>query len=233
MLELDMWKILKAELSYNRVKIILMYLFCAVCFVTIWIGVKFGSNVIPLTMLIMLVPAITICLDSEARRAKEKRFVFLISRPLRFRSIDLARLLVPVVLWMTVAMLYLVIYTVHQSISQDPRASPSFSQIILLNGVTLTLMSLFYISKDLRTLFTTRPPKAFIMIFWTAIYIVMLSPPFIVSNFLGLFGRNLSIQEFLQNVSEAPIALVIFNSMGIVLSIISIVVFRNRGSYIE
>lgn len=228
-----MWQILKAELSYNSVKIISMYLFCSVCFVTIWIGVKFERNVIPLTMLIMVVPAITICLDSEGRRAKENRFVFLISRPLRLRSIELARLLVPVLLWMTVAMLYFAMHTVYQSIGQDARSSPSFGQIIFLNGVILILMSSYYINKDMRTLFTAKTPKVFIMILWIFLYIVMLSPPFILSNFSGLFGRNLSTQEFLLNVSVSPIALVIFNSMGLVLSMISIVVFRNRDSYIE
>lgn len=228
-----MWQILKAELSYNRVKIISMYLFCAVCFVTIWIGVKFERNVVPLTMLIMVVPAMTICLDSEGRRAKENRFVFLISRPLGLRSIELARLLVPVLLWMTVAMLYLVMHIVYQSVGQDARSSPSFVQIILLNGVILTLMSLYYINKDLRTLLTAKTPKVFIMILWVVIYIVMLSPPFILSNFFGVFGRNLSTQKFLLNVSVSSIALVIFNSIGFVLSMISVIVFRNRSSYIE
>ena len=71
------------------------------------------------------------------------------------------------------------------------------------------------------------------MFFWVAIYIAILSPPFILSNFLGLFGQNLSIQGYLLNFSEAPIALVIFNSIGIVLSMISMIVFKNRGSYIE
>lgn len=228
-----MWPVLKAELSYNRVKIFLMYLFCAVCFITIWIGVKYERNVTPLTMLIMVVPAITICLDSEAKRSKENRFIILISRPLRFQSIDLARLLIPVVLWMTVMILYLVMYGFHQSISHNARTSPSLTQIIFLNGIVLIIMSSYYINKDLRTSFTARTPKVFIVILWAVIYIVMLSPPFILSNFLGLFGRSLSIQEFLLNVSVSPIALVIVNSIGLILSMISIIVFRNRGSYIE
>jgi hypothetical protein len=228
-----MWQILKAELSYNRVKIILMYLFCAVCFITIWIGVKYERNVVPLTMLIMVVPAITICLDSEAKRSKENRFAFLISKPMRVQSIDLSRLLIPVVLWMTVMILYLVMYGFHQSISHNVRKSPSIIQIIFLNGVILTIVSLYYINKDLRTFFIARTPKVFIMIFWVVMYIAILSPPFILSDFLGLFGQNLSIQEFLLNVSESPNALLIFNLIGVVCSIISTIVFKYRSSYIE
>lgn len=228
-----MWKILKAELSYNRVKIILMYLFCAVCFVTIWIGVKFERNVVPLTMLIMLLPAITICLDSEAKRSKQNRFVLLISRPLRLESIDLARLLIPMVLWITVVILYLAMYEFHQSISKNVRTSPSLTQIIFLNGMVLIIMSLYYINKDLQTVFTARTPKVFLMMLWIVIYIVMLSPPFILSNFLGLFGHNLSIRELLLNVTVSPNALVILNLIGLLFSFISIILFKYRRSYIE
>jgi hypothetical protein len=47
-----MWEIIKAEFCYDKFRIMLIILFCIICFISIWYGVKWEQNKKPLIMLI-------------------------------------------------------------------------------------------------------------------------------------------------------------------------------------
>jgi len=63
-----MWRLLRTELNYDKNRILIIYVFCIICFITIWFGVKWERNRAPMTMLIMLVSTIMVDYSGEAKR---------------------------------------------------------------------------------------------------------------------------------------------------------------------
>ena len=68
-----MWRLIKAELNYDKNRILVVFVFCVICFITIWFGVKWERNRAPMTMLIMLVSTIMASYFGEAQRIAQKR----------------------------------------------------------------------------------------------------------------------------------------------------------------
>lgn len=224
-----MWQVLHAELNNDRFRIALVYLFCIACFVTIWVGVKWERNRAPLTMLIMLVSTFIGSFGGEKQRHAHKRDRLHILLPLSLRRIGWVHLLYPFLIWISILLLFFTSYFVVQQISGHGLTKPSMPQLLTLNGLILTVNAVYLLYRDLRLTFTTKQQRFFIFLVWLMIYIAAFLPFYIVTNFFGWFGEHTPLQIFLNKLSVSPVG---FNVLGLLLSVMSLVIFTRRKSYL-
>ena len=68
-----MWRILKAEIINDKLRIVLVYIFSIIAFITIWYGVKWERNRAPLAMMMMVVATLILGFICEKKRIAQKR----------------------------------------------------------------------------------------------------------------------------------------------------------------
>jgi hypothetical protein len=227
--EAKMWKILKAEISYDKFKILFFYGFCIACLVTIWFGVKWERNIAPMTMLIMLISLLAIVYSGEIKRIAQKRDCLHVALPIPLRQIGLAHLMFPFLIWISIVLMFFLSYLIVRPYDTVWPTNPNILQLLTLNGLVISVCAVALLSRDLRKVFIKKPARLAILLFWILIYIAALLPFYIVTNSFGLFGENTPLQILLVNLSVSPVP---FNIVGIVLSFISLEIFMRRKSYV-
>ena len=225
-----MWRLLAAEINYNKYTILIASLISVVCFIAIWYGVHWERNRVPLTMLVMLVAVIMVVYAGEGNRVKQKRDRLHASLSVPLNRIGLLHQLLPLLIWLGILGVYFCAYFLSQSLSSTQLTKPSIMQLITLNGLLLTVNGAFLVNRDFRLVVERRAAKAAIYIFWFCIYIAVLSPFFIVMNFGGLFGENTALQRSLNSMISSPYMV---NVLGVMISIFSYQSFVKRNSFIE
>ena len=100
-----MWRIIRAEFSYEKLRIMFIILFCIICFITIWYGVKWEQNRVPMIMLIMLVGTIAISFLNEKNRSLQKRDILYLTLPIVSRKVGFIHLLFPFFCWLSIVFL--------------------------------------------------------------------------------------------------------------------------------
>ena len=225
-----MWRIIKAEFSCEKFKIILTFLFCIICFVTIWYGVKWEQNRSPMIMLIMLVGTIAISFFNEKTRLLQKRDIMYLALPIASRKVGFVHLVFPFICWINIVLLFYVSALVIQPFTDMTLTIPSFLHISSLNGLILFVIGAYLLHRDLKAVFVKQSQKTIIFIIWLISYIATLLPFYIVTNFGDFFGENTPLQLLLLKLSTSPI---LINAFGLLISVVSYLVFIYRKSYVQ
>jgi len=225
-----MFRVLKAEIYYNKYIILISYFLSFVCFNIIWYEVKWERNRNPMTMLIMLCAVIVISFVAEKKRSIQKWDRLYITLPIILQRLGVMHLLFPFILWFGIVVLYYFAYFLAQSMSSSPLTIPSFLQILTLNGLILCVDALYLINRNLQKTLNNHLQKFIIIFIWLCTYIAALLPFYIITNIAGMFGENTSLQIFLDKMTHSPFWI---NIIGIALSVISYFQFLRRKSYIE
>ena len=225
-----MWPLLRAEILYDRSRLLIVSLFCLTCFVTIWFGVKWERNVSPMTMLILFMSAIVAVYAGEASRIINKRDRMHVTLPVSLWETGFSHLIYPIFVWIVILILYKVSYFVLEFISGTKRAIPSSMQILTLSGLFLIVNATVLLSRDLSKIFTKKSQQIMIYMTGYMLFIGALLPFYIVSNFFGAFGENTRLQSFISSLYESPSR---FLFLGVGLFLISMFVFMRRRSYVQ
>lgn len=225
-----MLRILEAEILNDKLRIALVYIFSIISFITIWYGVKWERNRAPLAMMIMVVTTLILGFICEKKRIAQKRGRLFGVLPISTRQIGFFHFIYPFLGWLNIAILYFLIYIVLQKFSAKILTTPSWLQILTLNGLILIVNSCYLLARDLRIAFDKKYHRMFMSIFWVLIYLVALLPFYIMTNSFGAFGENTALQIFLDDMSKSPVGI---NVVGFILSGFSLIVFLRRKSYLE
>ncbi|HEX9973563.1 MAG TPA: hypothetical protein VGD14_15940 [bacterium] len=225
-----MLRILKAEILNDKQRIILIYFFAIISFITIWYGVNWERNRAPLAMMMMVVATLIVGFICEKKRIAQKRGRLYGALPISARQIGFFHLIYPFFAWLSIGVLYFLIHTILQNLSTKVLTTPSWLQMLALNGLILIVNSCYLLARDLRIAFDKKYHRMFMSIFWVLIYLVALLPFYIMTNSFGAFGENTSLQIYLNEMSRSPIGI---NTLGMILSGFSLIVFLRRKSYLE
>lgn len=225
-----MWRILKAEIITDKQRIVLVYIFSIISFITIWYGVKWERNRAPLAMMMMVVATLILGFICEKKRIAQKRGRLFGILPISTRQIGVFHLIYPFFAWVSIGILYFLIYILLQNFSIKILTTPSWLQVLSLNGMILIVNACYLLTRDLRIAFDKKYHRMFMSIFWVLIYLVALLPFYIMTNSFGAFGENTPLQSYLHEMSNSPIGI---NVIGLVLSGFSLCVFLRRKSYLE
>lgn len=225
-----MWRILKSEMSYDRLRIGLFLFFCMVAFLTIWLGVKWERNRVPMIMLMVLVLSLSAVYAGEKNRTIQKRDRLHVSFPVPLWQIGMTHLLYPFfVLSIVYFLLFMSVLTARPLVNYT-LSMPSLAHMFTLTGLVLIVNAVILLHRDLRMTFTRKPQRFFIFVFWFVVYIGALLPFYVITNFLGVFGEDTPVQNLLAHLLESSTG---FIAAGIILSVLSFVVFIKRKSYVD
>jgi len=225
-----MLRILKAEIITDKQRIVLVYIFSIISFITIWYGVKWERNRAPLAMMMMVVATLILGFICEKKRIAQKRGRLFGALPIANKQIGCFHLIYPFFAWLSIGILYFLIYIILQNFSAKILITPSWLQMLTLNGMILIVNSCYLLTRDLRIAFDKKYHRMFMSLFWVLIYLVALLPFYIMTNSFGAFGENTPLQIYLTEMSRSPIGM---NVVGLILSGISWIVFLKRKSYLE
>lgn len=225
-----MWRILKAEIINDKLRIMLIYFFAIICFVITWFEVELDRNRAPMAMMIMVVATLLTSYVCEKKRIAQRRSRLYGLLPISIKQIGYFYFSYPFLAWLGIGILYFSVYFIIQHLSSKTLIAPSLRQMLTLNGMILIVNACYLLTRDLRIAFDKKYHKMFMSIFWVLIYLVALLPFYIMTNSFGIFGENTSLQSYLSEMSRSPIGI---NVVGLVLSGFSWIVFLKRKSYLE
>ncbi len=225
-----MWRIIKAEMRYDRLRISLFLLFCVASFASIWFGVRWERNRVPMIMLMALVLSLSAVYTGEKNRITQKRDRLHASLPVSLWHIGISHLFYPIfVLLCVYLLLFLSALGVQPFVGQS-LTMPSLAHMLTLTGLVLIVNAVVLLYRDLRMTFARKPQRLLIVVFWFVVYIGALLPFYVVTNFLGVFGEDTPAQNFLTRLLESPAGFLV---AGVLLSAASLVVFVQRKSYAD
>jgi hypothetical protein len=225
-----MWRLLKAEMSYDRLRIGFFLFFCMVAFLTIWLGVKWERNRIPMIMLMVLVLSLSAVYAGEKKRTTHKRDRLHVLFPVSLWQIGMTHLLYPPCVLLIMYFLLFVSVLAARPFVNYSLTMPSLTHMLTLTGLVLIVNAVILLHRDLRMAFTRKFQRLLVFLFWFVVYIGALLPFYVITNFLGVFGENTRAQNFLTRLLEAPTG---FVAAGLLLSGLSFVVFIKRKSYVD
>ncbi len=225
-----MWRILKAEISYDKVRIGLFFFFCLAAFLAIWFGVRWERNRIPMTLLMILILTLSAVYAGEKNRTIQKRDRLHVLLPVTLWHIGLSHFLYPILILSGIYLLLILSALVVHIFISHSLTMPSSLHMLTLTGLILIVNAVILLHRDLRMTFTKKHQRFFVFLFWFLVYFGALLPFYVITNFFGLFGENTPAQRFLTRLLESPSG---FLLIGIFLSIISAIVFVKRKSYVE
>lgn len=225
-----MWRLLKAEVSYDRLRIGLFLFFCMIAFLTIWLGVKWERNRVPMIMLMVLVLSLAAVYAGEKTRSIQKRDRLHVLFPVSLCKIGMTHLFYPVIVLLIMYFLLFVSVLAARPFVNYSLTMPSFSHMLTLTGLVLIVNAVILLHRDLRMIFSRKPQRLLIFVFWFVVYIGALLPFYVVTNFLGVFGENTPAQNILTRLLESFTG---FMAAGLLLSALSLVVFIKRKSYVD
>lgn len=225
-----MWKILKAEFSYERFKIILIYFFCLACFFAIWFGVKWERNRNPMTLLIMLMATFVATYSGEIPRIEQKRDRLHSQLPVSISQIGMAHLFFPVCIWFSIYALFHLTRLSTQLFYATPLSRPDFVQILMLNGMILFVNALFFLNRDFKAVTSNPVLKILTTVLFSVSMIGCILLFYIVTNTFNVFGENTWLQQRLHQALMAPVW---SNGLGLTFTILSLLIFNKRKSFIN
>lgn len=223
-----MHRLLKTELIYYSRWTSAVLLLSALVFVTIWAGVKWERNRIPMTMLLILALAIAAAHSGEMSRNIQKRDRLHVLLPVSLRQIGIFHLLYPLMILGGIYCVYFLAAAVFQVLADRPPTMLTVSHGFTLFGMVLIYNAVLLLFRDLNSTVSQHPRKSLLPLLWLLIYLTALLPFYVITNFLGIFGENTPLQKFLSRMIAAPLG---FVAAGLLLSGISLLVFCKRESY--
>jgi len=225
-----MWRLIQAEIENDKLRIFLIYFFSSICFITIWYGVKWERNRAPMAMMMMVAATLIFGFICEKKRIAQKRGRLYGALPISTWQIGIFHLIYPFFGWLSIGILYFLSYFIIQNFSTKILTTPSWLQMLTLNGLILIVNACYLLIRDLRIAFGKKYNRMFLTVFWVLIYLVAVLPFYIMTNSFGTFGENSSLQVYINEMMRSPIWI---NIVGLILTGFSFYVFLHRKSYLE
>jgi len=222
-------RLLKAELSYYYPGIFGLLLCSSAVFITIWLGIKWERNRIPMTMLMVLVLSISALQGAEMNRNLQKRDRLHVLLPVALWRIGISHLLYPMGILSGIFCIYYFTAGILAFFFNQSLTMLSIFHVGTLIGLVLIFNALILLFRDLNRSFNRKFPLVIIILFWLLFYLAALLPFYVVTNFLELFGENTRLQNFLSGILASPLVFVI---LGLLLSGFSLAVFIKRETYV-
>jgi len=224
-----MWRLLRAEVLYDRLRIGLFLFLCLAAFLTIWLGVKWERNRVPMIMLMVLVLSLSAVYGGEKNRVIQKRDRLHVLLPVSLWHIGMVHLLYSFFVLAIIYFLLFVSVIVARPIVSYRLTMPTLAHLFTLTGFVLIVNALTLLHRDLRVTFTKKYLRVLILVFWFVAFFGALLPFYMITNFLGVFGENTPAQNLLIQLLASPVG---FMAAGIILSVLSCVIFNKRRSYV-
>jgi len=225
-----MWKLIKAELSHGRERILAFTLIYLIFIFTILTWVRWERNQVTSILLFMFLMPLAAAYGGEKWRSATKRDRLQVLLPVSLFRIGLSHLLLPLCLFVFMFCLYLPVIFIVQSLVLNSMKGPSALQILAVTGLLLIVSASGLLYRDLKVSAIKVHQRVLLHLFWWVIYIGSLLPFYIVMNFLGWFGENTPLQRVIAGLGIRPHLLIL---PGIGLSMLSLYVFTRRKSYAE
>ncbi len=223
-----MWRIIRTEMQYDRSRIGLFLLLCLASFLSIWLGVKWERNRVPMIMLMVLVLSLSAVYAGEKNRVVQKRDRLHASLPVSLWHIGISHMFYPIIVLLSVYILLFLSVVCVQPFVDRPLTMPSPAHMLTLTGLVLIVNAVVLLYRDMRMTFVGKPLRFFIFLFWFVVYIGALLPFYVITNFFGVFGEDTPAQHFLTRLLELPAG---FLAAAVLLSALSLGVFVRRKSY--
>ena len=126
-----MWRIIRTEMQYDRLRIGLFLLFCLASFLAIWLGVRWERNRVPMIMLMVLVLSLSAVYAGEKNRVVQKRDRLHASLPVSLWRIGISHLLYPIIVLLCIYLLLFLSALAVQLFVDRPMTMPSLLQMLL------------------------------------------------------------------------------------------------------
>lgn len=221
-----------AELKYMHRMQMVYGVFCASALITIWYGVKFEQNKMPMTALIFLVAVLTSGYVHIASIVRGKRMRLFLNLPVRTKSIGELRVLYPIIIWLGLLAFTALLRELF-SLFTHALFIPSVANVIYVNGLILINYSLYLIYVDGLHIYRNRGFAFAGGFLWFFIFIAALMPFYILVNFAGAFGQNTSLQAHLRHYMNSMSVAASLNVIGYALYRFSYYLFQKRKTFFD
>ena len=220
-----MWRILKAELKYNSATALGAYFFGLLLFIFSFFPVQREVRVAIIMFAMLCTPMIAGYFGDY--RIHQKRDRFHVTLPIANYHLGLMRLIYPILIWLSLIIVFYLTVLIFSWID-----IPSISQMIVLNGWILMVNAIYLIFSDLDVSSKEKNKQIFMKgIKYIMPFVAML--PFWIYMTSGFSDNDIFFNKFIKDIWYFPSVTIGINVFGLSISIISIIVFARRSSYIE
>ena len=108
--------------------------------------------------------------------------------------------------------------------------APTAANLFWLNGWILAVNALYMIVTDKKA-DDPESPMAFIFEGLKYVIPLLAMTPFYLAAFMGELNNNIPVIQFFRTVFSSPVSIILVNAAGAGLSLLSLKVFTQRGSY--
>ena len=228
-----MWKILKAQLQYNKIILIISYLIFLSVYVSFVVqGWQELDNSFPALRAVLMATTAMLFLFSIIKLHREKRDRFHHILALNIWQLGISRVLQIMAFWLSLLLLVLFVFVLRPSIFD----LKILWDLLSLTGFVLVLNAAPFIYRDLSYCFQAKSQKVVLVIVYALMILAgyLLFMLFVVSaesislsSDLVLLKKNFS--SFINTFKGA----VFFNLCGIIFTGISLYIFSKRKTYTE
>ena len=228
-----MWKILKAQIEYNKIVLIISYLIFFSIYISFVVqGWQEMDNSFPALRAVLMATTSMLFLFNIVRLYREKRDRFHHILSLSIWELGISRVLQVIVFWMSLLFLVFFVFVLRPSIFN----MKILWDLLSLMGFVLVLNAAPFIYRDLSYCFHSKSKKVVLVIAYALMILAgyLLFMLFVVSvgsislsSDLVLVKKNFS--SFINTFSGA----LFFNLCGIILTGISLYIFSKRKTYTE
>ena len=228
-----MWKILKAQINYNKMVLIFCLLVIFVVIIPFIVqGWKVPEKSYPALRAVLFAMTAFVFLSNSVKYMKEKRDRFFHKLPLKLWEFGAARLTFVLLFWFSLMLLVCITFIIRNSIFNYTYLCDLLSQ----TGFIMFMIGVVFFVRDIAFVFNFRNKRiiAGVLNFIIVICVYILFMLFVVSkNAMEISSSLISIKtEFNQLIGSSSGA-VLFLLIGSTMLLISIFVFSRRKTFIE
>ncbi len=228
-----MWKILKAQIIYNKIVLIVGYLFVLSAFIPFVVqGWQEIDNSFPALRAILMATTAMLFLFNTVRMTREKRDRFHHILTLNIWELGISRMLQIIAFWFSVLFLVLFAFVLRPSIFD----LKILWDLLSLTGFVLVLNAAPFIYRDLSLCFHAKSTKVVLVILYALMILAgyLLFMLFVVSaESISLSSELVMMKKNFSSFADTFRGTVFFNLCGIIFSGISLFVFSKRKTYTE
>ena len=228
-----MWKLLKAQIQYNKIILIIVYLiFLPICITFVVQGWQEMDKSFPALRAVLMATTAMLFLFNIVRLQREKRDRFHFLVPLNIWKIAVSRVLQIILFWLSVLSLVLFAFVSRPSIFD----LKILWDLLSLTGFVLVLNAAPFIYRDLSFCFQAKSKKVVLVIVYTLMIMAgyLLFMLFVVSaESISLSSDLVLVKKGFSSFINTFMGALFFNLCGIILTGISLFVFSKRKTYTE
>ena len=226
-----MWKLILAEFKYDRLFLGIAYsIIIPILIVYVFFGGKDAMSTKWLMMGIwqMFMATIIVWAFSTSSMFKNKKVRYFTLLTLSPWSTILLRFIKPLIFWLSMIMLF---WIIHLLSSPDKIALNLIWQILCLSGVLLVFIAIRFIAHDMRYYINEKYRKFIITSTVILITVLFGAYFFTIFSYYGIRPFH-SLQEYVPAILLTPKAALLFITIGLFLSTVSVITFIRRKSYL-